>query len=255
MAVANEGQHRAAHPVQGVDHGGWPVKRHACCEAYLAKIGKLYTGYCTDGEKVTCEQCGQVLEHVCDEAEGCSWVLVPAAGARFAKPTGRVKTRQPLARTDALKPKQWGTARRPKKKVEGAADLAHPKPVVPDGTAYSRRPREWGRMLFIRSVLPCAARMVPTADPCRGAIQCMHLGPSAKGQKCHDHECGAGCEHHHGMIDNPAGFYIDLSDDERWAFRWAAIEAAREAWDALTEGQREWWDNEAARQWAARNAA
>lgn len=47
------------------------------CEKAIntAKPGYLISGWRQDGEEITCE-CGQRFVHVCDEAEGCSWIPI-----------------------------------------------------------------------------------------------------------------------------------------------------------------------------------
>jgi len=51
------------------------------CERMLVAAGLARTGYCKDGQRWQCK-CGRTFEHVCDEAEGCSWhevkVVAPA---------------------------------------------------------------------------------------------------------------------------------------------------------------------------------
>lgn len=43
------------------------------CEAAIGR-DRLISCECTDGEQITCPSCGKKWVHVCDEAEGCSWV-------------------------------------------------------------------------------------------------------------------------------------------------------------------------------------
>lgn len=43
------------------------------CEAVLGREF-LTSGERQDGERVDCPRCGRDWVHICDEAEGCSWV-------------------------------------------------------------------------------------------------------------------------------------------------------------------------------------
>lgn len=40
------------------------------------ECGVPFSGYCTDGEIWDCPTCRRKWEHVCDEGEGCSWVIL-----------------------------------------------------------------------------------------------------------------------------------------------------------------------------------
>lgn len=53
------------------------------CERWIEKRrpGFLHSGWRQPGERVSCGACGRVFEHVCDEAEGCSWRYVRRAPA------------------------------------------------------------------------------------------------------------------------------------------------------------------------------
>ena len=59
-------------------------KRHSCEEV----LTRMYPNHAQaqDGELWICE-CGLAYEHVCDEASGCRWDLLPAVRAR--RPHGR----------------------------------------------------------------------------------------------------------------------------------------------------------------------
>lgn len=65
-------------------------KRNArCCMEHLERMGYgsilkgtidgtptetlLIGGHCIDGQRARCKTCKRVWQHVCDEAEGCSW--------------------------------------------------------------------------------------------------------------------------------------------------------------------------------------
>jgi hypothetical protein len=51
-----------------------PGTRAECdCEQVIGK-SFLISGYRQDGERVDCPSCGRDWVHVCDEAEGCTWV-------------------------------------------------------------------------------------------------------------------------------------------------------------------------------------
>ena len=43
-----------------------------CCRSNLPIFGPS-DGFAKDGELWTCQTCGEQWEHICDEAEGCSW--------------------------------------------------------------------------------------------------------------------------------------------------------------------------------------
>lgn len=54
-----------------------------CCMEHLQRMnhgvisGKQFLingAHCVDGARARCKTCHRVWEHVCDEAEGCSWV-------------------------------------------------------------------------------------------------------------------------------------------------------------------------------------
>jgi hypothetical protein len=45
--------------------------KNACCERDVPSSNRAQ-----DGQRWTCPRCSKVWEHVCDEAEGCSWDLV-----------------------------------------------------------------------------------------------------------------------------------------------------------------------------------
>lgn len=131
-------------------------------------------------------------------------------------------------------------------------------------TAYSNRERLTGKMLFVARVLPCAARAVEGAGPCIGDRQCAHLGDRKTNggfRKCPDDECGCLCAEHHRLVDNPTGwsgregFYLLMSPPERTAFRIAAMAAADEAWNELTDEQRDFWEDRAALEFARRGEA
>lgn len=139
---------------------------------------------------------------------------------------------------------------------EESPGLARGKPMRRKGdTAYSNRDRESGKMLFVRSTLPCAARAIPGIDPCRGEHQFAHLGDRKTNggfRKCPDGEGGCLCAHHHQLVDNPtgwsgrAGFYLDMSPELRAAFRVGAMAAADDAWNSLTVEQQDFWTDRAA---------
>jgi hypothetical protein len=209
-----------------------------CCAAALQRAGKLYGGRSTDGETWSCPTCGTAWVHTCDEGEGCEWVEAAPAGVAHPKPARRVNV--------------------PKHMERGA-------PMRPKGdTAYANRERLTGKMWFIARALTCAARAVEGAGPCVGVNQCAHLGDRRTNggfRKCPDAECGCLCAEHHGQVDNGSGwtaslsFYLRMTPDERDAFRRAAIAAADQAWLAMTVEQREWWDDQAARELARRREA
>ena len=55
-----------------------------CCVEHLQRMGDgviangqfiIHPNHCVDGRKRRCSKCNRTWEHVCDEAEGCSWVL------------------------------------------------------------------------------------------------------------------------------------------------------------------------------------
>ena len=134
-------------------------------------------------------------------------------------------------------------------------------------TSHARRARNYGRMLFVRS-LPCG---VPDAffivagvglgdvspGPCgegiHGKIECMHLGKRAGWRRCSDDETAPGCAKHHRLngIDGGVGghgkWYIALGADGQRALKDELVSQATKAWEALGEaGQRHWHELSAA---------
>ena len=63
------------------------------CESAIEKLrpGFLFSGSRQDGERTMCPKCGAVFEHVCDEADGCSWSLVSAGMTAALKAAGEAK--------------------------------------------------------------------------------------------------------------------------------------------------------------------
>jgi hypothetical protein len=62
------------------------VKQADCCIKHLVETGRgviassgifvTLPDHCVDGERARCKTCHKVWQHVCDEAEGCSWICI-----------------------------------------------------------------------------------------------------------------------------------------------------------------------------------
>jgi hypothetical protein len=168
----------------------------------------------------------------------------------FPKPIRREREPQRLKQVSA-KRAQRIAAGKERPGISRSRPGVHRKP---GGTAHSRRPREFGRMKFARDTMACAVVLhnVPVPippGPCIGPLQYMHLG-ARKGYRAPDSEGAPGCAHHHQMIDNPDGFYLAMTEEERADFRARAIAEQKACWDSLTPEQREWWDEQAAIEFA-----
>ena len=154
----------------------------------------------------------------------------------------------------AEKPKRWGT-RRQKKAAPKTAGFAFPKPVKPEKTKHSRRPREWGFMMCSRS-FGCELdkdkdlqRILGIKHVCEGPIEFAHLSDL----KRYDiGDIGAGlCKiGAHMAVDGKVGgkafWYVKMDYTGQHMVRMRLANRARAAWDALTPEQREEWERRAA---------
>jgi hypothetical protein len=163
----------------------------------------------------------------------------------FPKPESRPKKpRKAIQRKARIQAKRWGVSHGPSK------------------TKHARRPRNFGRMAFVKT-LPCgladaffvvAGSLTDGPPPglCSGPIECMHLGDRAGWRRCSDDETAPGCRTHHRGIDGTVGgrapWYVALGRDGQRALRAELVSRASEAWGALGEaGQKHWRELAAAR--------
>lgn len=191
------------------------------------------------------------------------------------KRAARIAAGEPAMSRSRLKPKQYGTRRKPPRRSL-TAEFAHPKPQRAKGTAHSRRPREFGKMFFLRT-LPCRVREVwlsvvlnaghnrdglPEPPRCDSIIEVMHLGSKRKRggwRRADDSETARGCRVHHRGIDGTVGgrgpWYVALGEDGQTELRRRLVALNDAEWLALTPESRALWDEEARRQIAGLKSA
>jgi hypothetical protein len=147
----------------------------------------------------------------------------------FPKPVKRVKDRKPLKRSRMKASKR--------------------------GTAHSRRPREWGRLAYYKT-LPCdmfasCVAQFPDAlvmfwGACLGRTEVAHLGDRAGWRRCPDSETAPLCRHHHQDIDGRIGgrapWYVALGREGQRALRERLVARADLRWSTLTTNQRQDWN-------------
>jgi hypothetical protein len=110
-------------------------------------------------------------------------------------------------------------------------------------TAYARRPRDVGRMLFVKS-LYCYVGSVYGSEDCSRVIEAHHAGKRGLGQKAPDDTCIPLCRRHHQQATDYSGFFSAASWPEpgsRARFVEGAIADTRAAWDALSEMEQSSW--------------
>jgi hypothetical protein len=136
------------------------------------------------------------------------------------------------------------------------------------GTAHSRRPREWGRMVWLHSLRMCFVwgffathyqlevadekgaamiqwRLIGRVPACGGPFQCAHLfGRYNNG----DDKTILACRDHHMDIDQTRRWFLVLAKPERLWLRTFLAARATAAWEALPiEERARWYEIGAAR--------
>ncbi len=121
--------------------------------------------------------------------------------------------------------------------------------------AYARRPRDFGRMLFVKS-LYCYVGTVYGSEGCSRIIEAHHAGKRGLGQKAPDDTCIPLCVRHHRQATDYSGFFSLANwpaPGSRAAFVEGAIADTRAAWDALSEAeQARWYEMATATSWRHR---
>jgi hypothetical protein len=150
-------------------------------------------------------------------------------------------TKRPPKPRKQLRAKRWGVSKSKR------------------GTAHSRRPREFGRMMYystlrcdvatameeaFRTTIGCRARS--TIGPCHGRVEVMHLRDTASQHRAKDHLTAPGCVRHHHDIDGDLGgrapWYVALGREGQRALREQLIARADLKWSTLTGAQRADWE-------------
>jgi hypothetical protein len=148
------------------------------------------------------------------------------------KPVKRVKEPKPL------RAKRWGVSKSKR------------------GTAHGRRERQWGRMMYYKT-LPCDMRTTfalvfpfefegSRPGVCFGCIEVAHLGERAGWRRCPDRQTGPLCQRHHRDIDGRIGgrapWYVALGREGQRALRGRLVARADLRWSTLTGNQRADWE-------------
>lgn len=102
-------------------------------------------------------------------------------------------------------------------------------------TKYSRRPRDFDRMGWIRAQ-SCAVGLIQGAElwsgrvphgRCDGPVEAHHAGTRGTGQKAPDDTCIPLCQHHHRCITDRAGPFADWPRGAVKAWELAMVEIYR----------------------------
>lgn len=102
------------------------------------------------------------------------------------------------------------------------------------GSKYSKRERDFPRMLFVKTLLCSVEEERPDPDvtptPCRGVIEADHMGERGIGQKADDSTCAPMCTGHHRERHDHCGSFKYCTKEQLRGWRKRAIARTQVLW-------------------------
>lgn len=115
----------------------------------------------------------------------------------------------------------------------------------PKSTSYSRRPRDFDRMGWIKT-LRCACAVVwsdrrhtpswlgGAPGPCSGPVEAHHAGVHGLGQKPADDSCIPLCRHHHRILTDRRECFANWYPGTLKTWELAIVAICQELWRSLS---------------------